>query len=133
MTGAVQKIPEEDEDSEEGVTTIGFGAGGKAASKLGNKPVKMVSFGTESTQIGFGSASSKSVSFACVTKPAARIEVEKKKDECDNDDASEEDKSPENLFISEKARKEYLESQFLEAVEEYSKVIKRLEHANVLA
>jgi len=95
-----------------------------------------IGFGTKSsaepestTQIGFGSSGgsgsgSKSVSFAPV---ALAKESEDKKDE-DEDEG----KSSENLFISEKARKKYLEDQFQEAVEEYSKVIKRLEHANVL-
>lgn len=130
---------DEEEESEKGVTTIGFG--GKSASKSSNKPVKMVSFGESTTQIGFGSkaidvpesttqigfgAGSKSVSFAPI-KPAA---PENKEPEDETDEGK---SSGENLFISEKARKEYLETQFNEAVEEYSKVIKRLEHANVLA
>jgi len=140
---------DEDEESEEGVTTIGFGAGGKSAAKLNTKPVKMVAFssrmGGSSSQIGFGSKSTdepesttqigfgsgsasgmKSVSFA----PPA---VAKKPEDNDEDGEEAEDaKSSENLFISEKARKKYLEEQFQEAVEEYSKVIKRLERANIL-
>lgn len=140
---------ENEEESEEGVTTIGFGTGGKSAAKSNTKPVKMVAFssrmgGSSTTQIGFGSKSSavpesttqigfgssssgsgsKSVSFA----PAAVSKEPEDKEE----NGDEEGKNSENLFISEKARKKYLEEQFQEAVEEYNKVIKRLESANVL-
>lgn len=55
---------EEDDESESGVTTIGFG--GKSAAKSNSKPTKMVSFGSRfesagaesTTQIGFGNSSS---------------------------------------------------------------------------
>lgn len=55
-----------------------------------------------------------------------------KSDTGDNQNEDEDStKNPENLFISEKARKEYLEQQFQEAIDEYTKIINRLEHNRV--
>jgi hypothetical protein len=40
--------------------------------------------------------------------------------------------NPANLFVSEEERKKYLEQEFQEAVTGYRKILKRLEHDNVL-
>jgi len=140
---------EEDDESEAGITTIGFG--GKSASKSNSKPTKMVSFGSRfesagsesTTQIGFGNSSTsesttqigfckpsgtKSVSFSSKVT-AMPTAGDKDSDTAENED--EESKNPENLFISEKARKEYLEQQFQEAIDEYTKIINRLEHNRI--
>jgi len=132
----------EEEESEEGVTTIGFG--GKSASKSNSKPIKMVSFSSRmdgddksesTTQIGFGSKatpeseSSTQIGFGSSGKSVKFATPSPVKEE---DDKESDDKNPENLFISEKARKDYLEQQFQDAVDEYTKIIKRLEAANVL-
>ncbi len=102
--------------------TIGFG------NTNGNK--KSVSFST-------ANGSAKSVSFS--TKLTSLNTSNSTTDKSDEDDDDADDnaqntdaKSQENLFISEKARKEYLEQQFQESVDEYTKIIRRLEKDNVL-
>lgn len=147
--GAIEE--EEEEESESGVTTIGFG--GKSASKLNSKPIKSVSFGSRmepqsttqigfdklnrmepesTTQIGFGNPSvpPKSVSFST---DVTTVNTSDTKMESENgEEENTEDKAQENLFMTEKQKKEYLESEFQSTVDDYAKIIKRLENANVL-
>jgi len=140
----------EEEESESGVTQIGFG--GKSASKLNTKPVKMVSFGSRmggdsesgTTQIGFGSKSnvesttqigfgnsnsSKSVSFA---PKVTSLNTSDGTTDPENDEDENNSSKPENLFMNDKDRKKYLETEFQNTVDEYTKIIKRLEQADAL-
>ena len=115
-----------DDESESGVTQIGFGS--KASSS--SKPAKAVSFSSR-LDANEAKPASKSVSFSA--KVTSLNTSNSTTDKSDDEDSVNENKSPqENLFISEKARKEYLEQQFQESVEEYTKIIKRLENVNVL-
>lgn len=136
---------EDEEESESGVTTIGFG--GRAMSKSSSKPVKSVSFGSRmepesTTQIGFGSkatpiveseqigfGSSKATPFTKLTPQAAPAEA---KTGADGEDSGDAPQGQEQLFMSDKEKKKYLETEFQTTVEEYRKIIKRLENADAL-
>lgn len=140
---------DEEEESESGVTTIGFG--GRAMSKSSSKPVKMVSFGSRmepesTTQIGFGSkatpiveseqigfgnpvgGSSKAMPFTKLTPPVAPTEAKTG----DEEDSGDSPQGQEQLFMSDKEKKKYLETEFQTSVEEYRKIIKRLEQVDAL-
>ena len=64
------------------------------------------------------------MSFAKVTTVAAEAKAE--------DASVEGPQGQEQLFMSEKEKRKYLETEFQTTVEEYRKIIKRLEHADAL-
>ncbi len=97
-----------------GVTTIGFGNTGTAS----NNKSKSVSFSAKVTSLN--------TSNATTDKSSDSID-----NDLDNEKASLFALNQTNMFMNEKERKDLLEQQFQEAIEEYSKVIKRLEFQNV--
>lgn len=134
---------EEEEESVEGVTTIGFG--GNSASKSSSKPVKIVSFGNRmepesTTQIGFGSKatpveSTTTIGFGNPSKVTKSVSFSNTPAEAENDEGDDENENKiptENLFMTDKEKKKYLEQEFQACVDEYTKIIKRLEDKNIL-
>lgn len=134
---------------EESETQIGFGSAAASSSKsvsfcFSSKQEKPQS--SSVTTIGFGATgsktngnSSKSVSFGKVTSlNTSNSMTDKSSDSIDNENEADDKQSnifalneQNQIFLSEKERKDLLEQQFKEAVEDYGKVIKRLENSNV--
>lgn len=87
----------------------------------------------ESEQIGFGNpagGSSKASPFAKLTPQVAPAAEAKTED--DGEDSGDAPQGKEQLFMSDKEKKKYLETEFQTTVEEYRKIIKRLEQADAL-
>jgi hypothetical protein len=134
---------------DEGETQIGFGSTASAApsssksvsfsSKLESKPQS--SSGV--TTIGFSKTPTiapKSVSFSAKVSSlnTSNSTTDKSSDSIEQDEEQEEKPASlfalnqSNMFISEKERKDLLQQEFQEAIDEYTKVLKRLELYNVI-
>lgn len=119
---------------EEEGTTIGFGANAKPVGAstffINTGQKSSVSFN------GNGKSSMKGVSFSSTNGNGAKLTSLNTSNS--TTDSSEADVNDENNglaqadFVSEKERKKHLEEQFQESVTDYSKVIKRLELANII-
>jgi hypothetical protein len=127
--------PHQEEPEEE--TTIGFGANAKPVST-----VFINTGGSSRFNGGFnGKSAAKTVSFSAANvngnSNGKMTSLNTSNSTTDSNCSDENDEnggqlSEANLFVGEKERKKYLEDQFQESVGEYTKVLKRLEHADLL-
>lgn len=136
----------EGEEEPDCVTTIGFGPRPTAAASSSNTAQVM-------NILNMLTSNKKSVSFAAASIPAKTTSLNTSNSTTDRDDDDDDGDSDEeddesgnnsqnnnddqplnqaNLFVSETERKKYLEQQFQEAVQDYGKILKRLEHDNLL-
>ena len=118
--GASKMIEEEEED---GVTQIGFGAPSRPSTTV----TPSVSFTSKNSL----PASRNKVSFSNKVT-SLNTSNSTTDEESDDEDSAPSTEIKASLFITEKERKEYLEEQFNEAVSDYGKTIKRLEQFNIL-
>lgn len=129
----------ENEEIEEGVTTIGFGN----TNTLNTKLSTAFSVGKRaeqefSTQIGFGSKatlieSSTEIDFGKRSKAIKSVSFSNTTTENEKGDEENADKlSDENLFMNDKEKKKYLEAEFQVCIEDYTRIIKRLQDENII-
>jgi histone acetyltransferase 1 len=108
-----------------GVTTIGFGNSNGGASKIAPLSIngkvntvngngkKMVSFSGKNTSLNTSNSTTDN------------------SNQSDGDEDEPNAMGQGNLFVSEQERKQYLEEQFQEALNDYNRILKRLEHENI--
>lgn len=146
-TSLVKNLKNRFGDAQDGETQIGFGSSSASSSSSSAvaRSSKSVSFNSKltsssagETQIGFGKpTSSKSVSFSTkVTSLNTSSSTTDKSSDSIDEDSNEKQtifslNESTSIFIKDNERKQLLEQQFNEAVEDYRRILKRLENENV--
>jgi len=144
-TSLVKNLKNRFGDAQDGETQIGFGSSSASSSSVVARSSKSVSFNSKltssaagETQIGFGKpTSSKSVSFSTkVTSLNTSSSTTDKSSDSIDEDSNEKQtifslNESTSIFIKDNERKQLLEQQFNEAVEDYRRILKRLENENV--